>query len=190
MKSIHLILGVALAICFISAPLATSHARDEEKPEAVVNDNDPVRANGAEYPQQPWPKDFQKILANPPGDMLLYSLEPMESPEKGEETLQGFKVLGKMYMRPEQAQTAVAAFNDAIFKWDTKKAKCFKPRQALVAKDGGHTYEILLCYSCQQMFAYRDGQLVRSYGVAGSPKVLKDLLRKGDKPLSTTDPKT
>jgi hypothetical protein len=180
MKTIQLILSAVFAFSLICAPF-----------QAMAADPTPVPPDpNAQYPQQPWPADFKKILSNPPQDMMLYSLEPLETPEKGEEALQGYKVLGKMFMRPEVAQAAVGAFQDAIEKWDSKKAKCFKPRQALVVNDGGHKYEILLCYSCQQMFAFRDGVQVRSYGVAGSPKVLKDILRKADKPISKTDPKT
>ena len=138
--------------------------------------------------QKPWPSDLKQVLANPSDRLILYSLEPMESPERGEEALHGFKVLSKMYMRPEHARTAIAAFQDSINNWDSKMAKCFKPRQALVANENGHKYEILLCYSCQQMQVFRDGEKIHTYGVAGNPKVLKDLFRKAGKVISTTDP--
>ncbi|PTY03559.1 hypothetical protein DB346_06730 [Verrucomicrobia bacterium LW23] len=188
MKTMRAILSLTLLFCV--AFTAVASAADKPAATKAVVKDEPRKAgtSNARYPQQRWPADFEKILNNPPPDMLLYSLEPLEGNHPKEEGLHGFKVLGKMTMYPEQARAAVDAFQDAIDNWDSKMAKCFKPRQALVVNSGGNRYELLLCYSCHVLKCYRNGELVRNYGVNGSPAVLKNILRRGNQELSTTDP--
>jgi len=47
----------------------------------------------------------------------------------------------------------------------------------------GHTYDFLICYACQTLEIYRDGRNLTTLHLAGSPKVLNQLLRDAKIPL-------
>ncbi len=122
-----------------------------------------------------------------PGEVVLYSLEPWEQPAASDETFHRFKVLGHTTLDRTQATTAIGEFQSAVAGWDGSIAMCFDPRQALRVTAGDRTYDLLLCYSCHQLYVYQGNKLVVSLGAAGSAKVLNGLLNASKIPVSKTD---
>ncbi|HSI82973.1 MAG: hypothetical protein ACAI35_19430 [Candidatus Methylacidiphilales bacterium] len=139
--------------------------------------------------QDPWPKDFEEALQNP-GKVTLYSLDPlrMNSVEQRQhegEALYQYKVLGKTPLSAGQAKEAIAEFKTAVTLWDGDWAKCFNPRHALrIERDGGQSYDLLLCYECSRMLAWKDGKYMFHYGVGGQPEKLNALLSAAGVPLA------
>lgn len=111
--------------------------------------------------------------------VVIYSLEPYE-PEgeegTGSDRLHGFQVLGRAALDSTNTRKAVAEFETAIADWDGAVAMCFDPRHALRTESGGHTFDFLLCYDCNELAVYRDGAQVASIGIAGSPRVLDEMM--------------
>jgi len=118
------------------------------------------------------------------GHAAIYSLEPWQDPDKKVARFQGYEILGKSDLSDAQKSVAVGAFDSAIAGWDGAVAMCFDPRHALRTQFKGHVYDFLLCYSCQQMQVFRDGELIGGAGVAGSPDVLNHLMTSLQLPLS------
>lgn len=129
------------------------------------------------------PAEVQQALHSG-GHAVLYSLEPWEDPDKKTAKFHGYEILGRSELTPAQESTAVAAFDSAITGFDGAIAACFDPRHAISIRTNHHTYDFLLCYSCQQLEVYRDGKSVASVGATGSPKVLNELLTSLHIPLS------
>jgi len=123
-----------------------------------------------------------------PEKVELYSLEP-ETPSRGKEDnhhLQGVDILGSTTLSPENANGAIHEFVSAVDRWAGVSAACFDPRHALRITNNGHIYDLLLCYQCMGLEAYRDDTLLCEIGAAGSPKYLNDLLSAANVPLSNT----
>ncbi|WP_460735227.1 hypothetical protein [Lysobacter tyrosinilyticus] len=118
------------------------------------------------------------------GHAVIYSLEPWDDPDKKVARLQGYEILGQSDLSDAQRSIAVDAFDSAIAGWDGAMAACFDPRHALRIQFKGHAYDVLLCYSCQQVEVFRDGKMLGGAGAAGSPKVLNDLMASLQLPLS------
>jgi hypothetical protein len=116
-----------------------------------------------------------------PGKVTLYSLEPDIRPTPREKALhQVFyseKLLGQTELDGKQSATAIAELKSAIPRWKGLIFMCFSPRHALRVTAQGHTYDFLICYACQTLEIYRDGHYLITRHVAGSPKVLNQLLR-------------
>lgn len=106
---------------------------------------------------------------------VLYSLEPAERGEK-EGFLHGFQILGETRLTGGALSSAVKEFERAVADWGGAMAACFEPRHALRVVDGTHTYDLVLCYECDQLYVYRDGKHLVSLGASGSPSVLNGLL--------------
>lgn len=119
------------------------------------------------------------------GPAVIYSLEPWVAPDrKVALRLQGYEILGQSELSDAQRQIAVGAFDSALAEWDGAIAACFDPRHALRIRFKGHAYDFLLCYSCQQMEVFRDGERLGGAGTAGSPTVLNELMKGLRLPLS------
>lgn len=129
------------------------------------------------------PDEVQQALHSG-GHAELYSLEPWEVPDKKTAKFHGYEILGRSGLSPDQEFTAVAAFDAAITGFDGAIAACFDPRHAIQIRTNGHTYDFLLCYSCQQLDVYRDGKSLAAVGATGSPNVLNELLTSLHIPLS------
>jgi hypothetical protein len=109
----------------------------------------------------------------------IYSLEPYDSAvdeEADSSRLHGYLVLGKTALDPVSSRAAVAEFETAVANWNGLVAACFDPRHGLRTKSNGHTFDFLLCYDCNGLAVYRDGTLLTSIGVTGSPRVLNEMM--------------
>ncbi len=132
------------------------------------------------------PPEVVKAL-HAPDKVTLYSLEPWEQPTDKDEKLHGFKILGQSELDAKQTVIAVREFETAVSGWDGAIAMCFDPRQALRVSANKHTYDLLLCYACHQLYIYRDGESMAQLGAHGSSKILKDLLTEVGLPISKTE---
>ncbi len=92
-------------------------------------------------------------------------------------------------LEQKQTASAIAEFKTAIGHWNGVLAMCFDPRHGLRVTANGQTYDLLLCYACNQLYVYRGDRLVTSLGVTGSPRVLNDLLAAAKIPLSKSGEK-
>jgi hypothetical protein len=61
---------------------------------------------------------------------------------------------------------------------------CFEPRHALHIESGGHAYDFLISYECQQLEVFRDDVGVASIGAGGTPAALNRLLKAAKVPIS------
>ncbi len=140
-------------------------------------------ARSAEAAPNNLPPEFQHILDSAT-NVALYSLEPLSARTGPVGRLDGFEILGWASLDRDEAKHAAAIFEKAVADWDGLNADCFDPRHALHIVDHGRAYDFLLCYACEQLVVYRDGQEVAQVGASGSPTAMNDLLRELDLPVS------
>src|SRR5437763_12282928 len=107
---------------------------------------------------------------------VLYSLEPMTEANPPGPKLHGFKILGKTILDQKKTIAAINAFKAAISDCGRSSMACFDPRHALRVTRGGRTYDLLLCYECQNLHVYRDDKLFTGFCAKGSPETLNALL--------------
>ena len=131
------------------------------------------------------PAEFERALSAPE-HVEVFSLEPTQR-DSGAKGYHGYKVLGHAPVEGEDAQTAIKEFKNAIARWNGAIAGCFEPRQALAVQYKGHTYEFLICYTCQNLAYFLDGKSIGDVGVTGSPDALKALLIKRGVTPSNSD---
>jgi hypothetical protein len=144
-------------------------------------------AFGEEAPEKnEIPPHISKAL-RAPEKVILFSLEPWEQPTEKDPALHRFKVLGSTELDAKQTVVAIQEFETAVGGWDGAMAMCFDPRQAIQVTSQKRVYDLLICYECQQLYIYENNSSVAQLGVAGSPKILKELLTKSGIPLSQTE---
>jgi len=94
-----------------------------------------------------------------PEKLILYSIDGTEDFEANrdarlataEELFRGYPVLGKTEVTSENDRNElIAVLQDGIVHHDGIAAKCFWPRHAILASEGGKTFEIVICFQCQQ----------------------------------------
>lgn len=117
---------------------------------------------------------------------VLYSLEPWSEPELPGPKLEGFAVLGKTELTGKAFLSAVNEFETAVVESNGETAACFDPRHALEVVSKGRRYRLLLCYACQQMAIFRDGERIAMLSASGSAKTLNGLLTAVNVPVSTS----
>ena len=61
---------------------------------------------------------------------------------------------------------------------------CFEPHHALRVIADGHTYDYLLCYSCNGIVVFEDSKRIADLSISGSPDILNALLTTAHVPLS------
>jgi hypothetical protein len=101
------------------------------------------------------PVEARTILLNT-DELELYSLEPVEQGPGGEQSLHGWKVLGKTTLKnPKRTEELLAALNEGLGHNDG--AKCFDPRHAIRASWEGKTVELVICFECFWVYVYLNG---------------------------------
>jgi hypothetical protein len=139
------------------------------------------------HPANDLPEEALQVL-RAPSNAVLYSLEPtLGQTQMGDVAFHDFKVLGQTNLDLKQAQLAANVFQQVVKNWDGRMARCFNPRHALRILSGDHTYDFLLCYSCHQLYVYKDDKLLIALGATGSPQFLNELLSAAQVPLSHSD---
>ena len=124
--------------------------------------------------------------------VTLFSLEPeidrpFDAPRpKPDEGHHGFKILGSMELAEGAPRTAaIEAIKKAVASFDGAMARCFEPRHSLrVLTEKGITYDLVVCFQCDQLRIYKGDKNIGGAGLTGSSKVLDELLAKANVPLS------
>ena len=137
------------------------------------------------------PDEIIDALASPK-KVILFSLEPeivrpFDAPQpKPDESHHGFKILGSTELVEESPRTAaVEAITKAVAAFDGEMARCFEPRHSLrVTTTKGATYDLVVCFQCDQLRIYRGEKNIGSVGLTAPSKALDDLLARAKVPLA------
>jgi len=117
-----------------------------------------------------FPKGKPIAGLNDPEELILYSLDGVDEFEEkyrealanGKETLDRYAVLGKLPITdPAARREIVTSLQDAIVNHEGYIGICFLPRHAIVAKEGGRNFEIIICFECRFYSAAIDGQKIK-----------------------------
>ena len=132
-----------------------------------------------------FPESVQSVLENS-DQMELISLDPSFLEKKEKEGFHGWKVLGKVSIKDAQSQKSVlATIEDGIAKHDGSVALCFNPRHGLHVTQEGKTVDLILCFECNQIQIFLDGERLPDILVGRKPQTLLDgLLKEGKIPLA------
>lgn len=142
----------------------------------------PMKPSLAQYPENQLPENAAAALANAT-EVTLYSLESELPKGVHEDGFYRYKILGKTKLSKAKAKEATGAFQKAISTWGTH-ALCFEPHHALRVIADGHTYDYLLCYSCNGIVVFEDSKRIADLSISGSPDILNALLTTAHVPLS------
>lgn len=115
---------------------------------------------------------------------VLYSLEPADIAKERDAQIGGFKILGKAVLDEKQTAQAAHEFRAVIIPRDNTFAMCFQPRHALRIESGGHRYDFVLCYECEDLSILKDGVKIDDFRVKGSPAALNAMLKALNVPLA------
>lgn len=116
-----------------------------------------------------YPKGRPITGLSDPDELTLYSLDGVDEDESkyrearanGRETLDRYAVLGKLQVTdPSMKREIVTILQDAIVNHDAYVGICFLPRHAIVAKEHGRQFEIIICFECRFYSAAVDGQKI------------------------------
>ena len=125
------------------------------------------------------PADARTILEKADSFELL-SLEPTTPKESPAESFHGWKVLGKKRVDKADVQKMlVEAFEKGVEEYEGEGARCFNPRHGLKVRHAGQGADFVICFECDRVRAYVEGQNEHEFLVSRSPtdlfnKVLKD----------------
>jgi hypothetical protein len=117
--------------------------------------------------QTAYPKGKPIAGLSDPDELILYSLDGVDEDESkyreavanGRETLDRYAVLGKLPITDSAAKREIVAMlQDAIVNHEGYIGICFLPRHAIVAKERGRQFEIIICFECRFYSAEIDGQ--------------------------------
>jgi hypothetical protein len=105
------------------------------------------------------PTDVQNILAHPDRIELL-SLQPTPFPRpEPAHAFHDWKVLGRVTVLNSWTQgKIIRAVKKGIADSDGSVAACFNPRHGIRAVRGEHTADLVLCFECNQIYVYLDGE--------------------------------
>jgi hypothetical protein len=131
------------------------------------------------------PKEIVAALSTPDA-VTLYSIEPLQEPQPGEQSFRGYRVLGHMRLNPQQERQVAGAVKKAVVGYVGYMPNCFDPRAAIRVVSGHRTYDLLICYQCNHLMIYKDDTLLSELGISGSPRVLNSLLSGAQISLSTS----
>jgi hypothetical protein len=126
------------------------------------------------------PKTVWDCLRHP-RQMTLYSIHPEESRLglEGAQFFHGYRVLGQVLVTSALDQQRVAdAIRRAVLTPSIQFA-CFNPRHAVHVTDGHNSYDLLICYECEEMDVFDGENLVAATDIAGSPNTLNSILLAG-----------
>ena len=167
--------GIARIIVDLSAALLLSVSA------ASIHAQEPSKA--AAKRKNEFPAEVIRALRSSE-KATLYSLEPWEKPAANDRTLHRYKILGQADLDRSQTRAAIAEFEAVVSGWNGLVAMCFDPRHGIRVTLGGASYDLLLCYECNQLYVYKDGQLVTRLGASGSAKTLNAMFLALNVPLS------
>jgi hypothetical protein len=132
------------------------------------------------------PPRLERAISNMQ-DAELVSLEPWADPSFPGQRLGGRLVLGATRLSSSDRRIAVSEVKEDIAAWSGAGAACFDPRHAVRGESSGHTYAVLICYSCQEAIVLEDGREVASVGVTGDAAAFNKILAAANVPISHSE---
>lgn len=109
----------------------------------------------------------------------LYSLDPATPPGAGEESFNGFRVLGKTEVADARAAGEISAALHESVTWGGIAKKCFYPRHGIQVIHNGVATDYVICFQCWHMRVLRAGEAVEDIPLAGWPEqTLDEALKK------------
>jgi hypothetical protein len=121
-----------------------------------------------------------------PQQMTLYSLDPNPFPEplSGLAHFHGYRVLGETHLTSTESRRIVAdTIRQAVAHWNGRIMACFNPRHAIRVSDGARTYDLVICFECQQIYSFAGDQQMGQTGLTGQQAALDEILKAADVPL-------
>jgi len=126
-------------------------------------------------------------------EFTVFSLDPVPwnwKPKKEQKRtpkseFHGYIELGKIHLpRSAERTNLVAAFIEGIANGRGYSA-CFEPRHGLRAIQGTNTVELVICYSCKQVYSYSNSRTNRIFHTTARPvHEFTVLLKKAKIPLA------
>jgi hypothetical protein len=135
-------------------------------------------------------------FGEPVESMTLYSLDGIHEVDewdkkpRGEEKAKGelfhrFPVLGKTEITSAADRSAIlAAVKKGIAKSNGREDKCFYPRHGLRLVQNGRHIEFVICFQCEQLDEYTDGQRVNKPTADAASGLLNEQLTKAHIPIA------
>jgi hypothetical protein len=96
------------------------------------------------------PEEIQTALQKAP-NITLYSVEPTRVKEG--DNIQGWKVLGKTELKAEARKAVVKQLLDSVAE-GKEGARCFIPRHAIRVTHDGKTFDLVICFECNWVYAW------------------------------------
>ena len=112
----------------------------------------------------------------------LISLNPHE--ENGDYYLHA--ILGRTTISDPQTRLRInAALQAGVRQNKSGMAICFYPRHAIRVTSGGVVTDVVICFQCDQIQVFRNGQRIETFAVDDSPEpVFDDVLTNAGVPLA------
>lgn len=140
-----------------------------------------------------WPLSGEVRRLQKTDSFELYSLEPLkedgrsdDDPKDSGERLHGWRILGKMTVSEESTRYQLIEALKENMSWVGVGDKCFDPRHAIRRKNDGETVDLIICFECNNVVMYRNGERVPGYHyVRGAAQATFDeVLREAGIPLA------
>jgi hypothetical protein len=105
----------------------------------------------------------------------LLSLSPERADAATPGLFHGFRVLGQTTITDRGTQArlnhALARGVESLF---TNRPRCFNPRHGIRATVAGQTTDFVICFECEQVQVWRDGERIGDWSTAASPQPIFD----------------
>jgi len=106
------------------------------------------------------PRRAEQILARP-AELSLLSLDPGRGRARpGEDQFHGWRLLGKTSVTDARQQAALVAAVERGISHVNARSLCFEPRHGLEARSPAGAVDLVICYHCDVIQVYVDGQKV------------------------------
>lgn len=110
-------------------------------------------------PTPPFPENhidsLTDLFANEKSQSPTTNTEPKRDTR---ELFHDYPVLGRMEINdPKRKSQLLSALYKGVKKYRGAVASCFEPRHGIIAKKGTNTVELVICFACEQVAEYSDG---------------------------------
>jgi hypothetical protein len=90
-------------------------------------------------------------------EITLYALKPQSVPLTSRvEAFHGYPILDRVVLRGEEKAKLLGKLYTSIAE-DAEPARCFIPRHGIRAVKGDRSVDLVICFECQQVDSYVDG---------------------------------
>jgi hypothetical protein len=129
----------------------------------------PVPGAGEKDDPHQIPADAKAILEKA-GNFELLSLDLLTPQDDSKGTFHGWKVLGKKAIdKAEVRKTLVEVFKKGVAEYKGMGKPCFFPRHGIRVQHEGKSADFLICFECENVRVYVNGDGEQEFLVSGSP---------------------